>query len=110
MLQREVPRRLDHATTESRPLDGGRHPNAKDMQMRREVRFKDDGGDELSAWLYLPDDGEAPRPAISMAHVSRLPAGTAWPGSPRRLSPPASSCSCTITARLASAPASRAKI
>jgi uncharacterized protein len=38
------------------------------MQMRKEVRFKDDGGDELSAWLYLSDDGEAPRPAISMAH------------------------------------------
>jgi uncharacterized protein len=47
------------------------------MQMRREVRFKDDGGDELSAWLYLPDDGEAPRPAISMAHGF---AATRWHG------------------------------
>jgi fermentation-respiration switch protein FrsA (DUF1100 family) len=47
------------------------------MQMRREVRFKDDGGDELSAWLYLPEHDEAPRPAISMAHGF---AATRWHG------------------------------
>ena len=45
--------------------------------MRREVRFKDDDGDELSAWLYLPDDGQTPRPAISMAHGF---AATRWHG------------------------------
>lgn len=38
------------------------------MHTRKEVTFKDDAGDELSAWLYLPDEGKAPRPAISMAH------------------------------------------
>jgi fermentation-respiration switch protein FrsA (DUF1100 family) len=38
------------------------------MHTRKEVTFKDDGGDELSAWVYLPDEGKAPRPAISMAH------------------------------------------
>jgi fermentation-respiration switch protein FrsA (DUF1100 family) len=45
--------------------------------MRKEVRFKDDDGDELSAWLYLPDDGVTPRPAISMAHGF---AATRWHG------------------------------
>lgn len=47
------------------------------MHTRKEVRFKDDGGDELSAWLYLPEGGEAPRPAISMAHGF---AATRWHG------------------------------
>ena len=44
--------------------------------MRKEVRFKADG-DELSAWLYLPEGGKAPRPAISMAHGF---AATRWHG------------------------------
>ena len=48
--------------------------------MRNEVRFKVDGGVELSAWLYLPQSGDAPRPAISMAHGF---AGSRWHGLPR---------------------------
>ena len=51
------------------------------MQTRKEVRFKDDGGDELSAWLYLPDGGEGRRPAISMAHGF---AATRWHGLDRK--------------------------
>ena len=47
------------------------------MPTRKEVRFKDDDSDELSAWLYLPEGGEAPRPAISMAHGF---AATRWHG------------------------------
>ena len=45
--------------------------------MHKEVRFKTDSGDELSAWLYLPEGGKARRPAISMAHGF---AATRWHG------------------------------
>src|ERR1700733_3882669 len=66
---------LDHTTTE-RPA-GKRTEGTMHMPTRKEVRFKDDGGDELSAWLYLPDDAGKSRPAISMAHGF---AATRWHG------------------------------
>ena len=47
------------------------------MAKREDVRFKLDDGVELSAWLYRPEGGEGPRPAISMAHGF---AGTRWHG------------------------------
>src|SRR5271155_582390 len=50
------------------------------MTMRKEVRFKVDGGVELSAWLYLHEGDDGPRPAISMAHGF---AGSRWHGLPR---------------------------
>ena len=48
--------------------------------MRKEVRFKVDGGVELSAWLHLHEGDDGPRPAISMAHGF---AGSRWHGLPR---------------------------
>jgi fermentation-respiration switch protein FrsA (DUF1100 family) len=38
------------------------------MATREEVRFAVDGGVELGAWLYLPQTGNGPAPAITMAH------------------------------------------
>lgn len=38
------------------------------MTTREDVRFTVDCGVELSAWLYLPQNGSAPGPAITMAH------------------------------------------
>jgi cephalosporin-C deacetylase-like acetyl esterase len=66
---------LDHTTTERSA--GQRTEGTMHMPTRKEVRFKDDGGDELSAWLYLPEVCESPRPAISMAHGF---AATRWHG------------------------------
>jgi dipeptidyl aminopeptidase/acylaminoacyl peptidase len=45
------------------------------MTKREDVRFKLDDGVELSAWLYLPEGGAGPRPALSMAHGF---GGTRW--------------------------------
>jgi len=51
------------------------------MAKRMEVRFKVEGGVELAAWLYEPEDGgKASLPAISMAHGF---AGSRWHGLPR---------------------------
>jgi hypothetical protein len=38
------------------------------MTTREEVRFTVEGGIELGAWLYLPQKGSGPGPAITMAH------------------------------------------
>jgi len=38
------------------------------MTERRNIEFEVDGGDRLRGWLFLPDGGSAPHPAISMAH------------------------------------------
>ena len=38
------------------------------MTTREDVKFTVDGGIELSAWLYLPEKGDKPGPAITMAH------------------------------------------
>jgi cephalosporin-C deacetylase-like acetyl esterase len=38
------------------------------MAIREDVRFSVDGGIELGAWLYLPDNSGWRRPAITMAH------------------------------------------
>ncbi|MEA2923911.1 MAG: uncharacterized protein QOD25_1033 [Alphaproteobacteria bacterium] len=38
------------------------------MTTREEVRFTVDGDVELGAWLYLPQTGGGPGPAITMAH------------------------------------------
>jgi len=38
------------------------------MPIPNEVRFTADGGVELGAWLYLPECGVPPYPAITMAH------------------------------------------
>jgi len=47
------------------------------MPKREDVRFKLDDGVELTAWLYRPDNGIGPWPAISMAHGF---GGTRWHG------------------------------
>jgi hypothetical protein len=60
--QAERPEQLSQAIEDF--LDQTTEPHSPDprtegtmhMQTRKEVRFKDDGGDELSAWLYLTDD------------------------------------------------------
>jgi hypothetical protein len=38
------------------------------MFRKEDVRFPAEGGIELSAWLFIPDDRAVPRPAITMAH------------------------------------------
>lgn len=38
------------------------------MIQRRDVEFEVDGGDRLRGWLFLPENIDGPRPAISMAH------------------------------------------
>jgi uncharacterized protein len=38
------------------------------MSIREEVRFTVEGGVEFGAWLYVPRQGGAPGPAITMAH------------------------------------------
>jgi dipeptidyl aminopeptidase/acylaminoacyl peptidase len=47
------------------------------MAQREDVRFELDDGVDLSAWLYRPEGGAGPRPAIFMAHGF---AGTRWHG------------------------------
>lgn len=38
------------------------------MFQKKEVRFPVEGGIELSAWLFVPEDCSAPLPAVTMAH------------------------------------------
>jgi uncharacterized protein len=41
------------------------------MIERRDVEFEVEGGDRLRGWLFVPETGMGPRPAISMAMAMR---------------------------------------
>src|SRR5258708_23262864 len=63
---------------------------------RTTVRIPTTSGDELEAWLYLPE-GDGPHPAVVMAHgIGGINAGRPGPVSPR----------CPGAGRLARPPAS----
>jgi fermentation-respiration switch protein FrsA (DUF1100 family) len=49
-------------------MDQPRRPVEKYMSQRTDVEFEVDGGILLKAWLFKPEGGRGPWPAITMAH------------------------------------------